>query len=75
MSNGQTTVTVQQTTQKAILTWTSFNVGASTTLYFDQSAGNQTDGNNDWIALNRVIDPSGVPSQILGQIKAEGSVY
>jgi filamentous hemagglutinin family protein len=75
VSDGQTTVTVQQTLQKAILTWTSFNVGKSTTLYFNQSAGNQTDGNNDWIALNRVVDPSGVPSQILGQIKAEGSVY
>ncbi|MEW6438257.1 MAG: filamentous hemagglutinin N-terminal domain-containing protein, partial [Pseudomonadota bacterium] len=74
-SNGQTTVTVQQTTQKAILTWTSFNVGAQTTVYFNQSAGTQTDGNNTWIALNRIIDPTGVPSQILGQIKAEGTVY
>ncbi|MEW6438765.1 MAG: filamentous hemagglutinin family protein [Pseudomonadota bacterium] len=74
VSNGQTTVTVQQTTQKAILTWTSFNVGKNTELYFNQSAGNSSAGNN-WIALNRVIDPSGVPSQILGQIKAEGTVY
>ncbi len=74
-SGGQTTVTVVQNTQKAILTWSSFNVGANTTLYFNQSAGNQTNGNNDWIALNRIIDPTGVPSQILGQIKAEGSVY
>ncbi|MEW6437770.1 MAG: filamentous hemagglutinin family protein [Pseudomonadota bacterium] len=73
-SNGQTTVTVQQTTQKAILTWTSFNVGANTELYFNQSAGNSSTG-NDWIVLNRVVDPSGVPSQILGQIKAEGTVY
>ncbi|MEW6436323.1 MAG: filamentous hemagglutinin family protein [Pseudomonadota bacterium] len=73
-SNGQTLVEVQQTQQKAILTWTSFNVGANTTLYFNQSAGNSSTGNN-WIALNRVIDPSGVPSQILGQIKAEGTVY
>ncbi|MEW6438346.1 MAG: filamentous hemagglutinin family protein [Pseudomonadota bacterium] len=73
-SNGLTTVTVRQTAQKAILTWTSFNVGANTELYFNQSAGNSSSGNN-WIALNRVIDPSGVPSQILGQIKAEGTVY
>ncbi|MEW6435850.1 MAG: filamentous hemagglutinin family protein [Pseudomonadota bacterium] len=75
VSNGQTTVTVQQTAQKAILTWTSFNVGANTELYFNQSAGNLSGGGNNWIALNRVIDPSGVPSQILGQIKAEGTVY
>ncbi len=74
-SGGQTTVTVVQNTQKAILTWSSFNVGANTTLYFNQSAGNASDGTNNWIALNRIIDPTGVPSQILGQIKAEGSVY
>ncbi|WP_188794175.1 filamentous haemagglutinin family protein [Dyella nitratireducens] len=75
-SNGQTTVQVKQTAQKAILTWNSFNVGSNTTLYFNQSGGNQTNGsNNNWIALNRVIDPSGVPSQIFGQIKAEGTVY
>ena len=75
-SGGQTTVTVQQTAQKAILTWNSFNVGRQTTLYFNQSGGNQTNGsNNNWIVLNRVNDPSGVPSQIFGQIKAEGTVY
>jgi filamentous hemagglutinin family protein len=74
-SNGQTTVQVKQTAQKAILTWNSFNVGRNTTLYFDQSGGNQTNGSNNWIALNRVVDPSGVPSQIFGQIKAEGTVY
>ncbi|RUL75236.1 filamentous haemagglutinin family protein [Dyella choica] len=75
-SNGQTTVQVKQTAQKAILSWNSFNVGRSTTLYFNQSGGNQTNGsNNNWIALNRVTDPSGVPSQIFGQIKAEGTVY
>jgi len=75
-SNGQTTVQVKQTAQKAILTWNSFNVGRNTTLYFNQSGGNQTNGsNNNWIALNRVVDPSGAPSQIFGQIKAEGTVY
>lgn len=75
-SGGQTTVTIQQTAQKAILTWDSFNVGKNTTVHFDQSAGTQkSDGSNQWIALNRVEDPSAAPSQILGQIKAEGSVY
>ncbi|GGF46910.1 hypothetical protein GCM10011611_61660 [Aliidongia dinghuensis] len=73
-SGGQTTVTVKQTAQKAILTWAQFNVGKDTTVHFDQTAGNSSAGNN-WIALNRIVDPSGVPSQILGQIKAEGSVY
>ncbi|MCK9919337.1 filamentous hemagglutinin family protein [Microbacteriaceae bacterium K1510] len=74
-SNGQTTVTLEQTQQKAILNWSSFNVGQNTTLYFNQSAGTAADGSNGWVALNRVNDPSGVPSQILGRVKAEGSVY
>jgi filamentous hemagglutinin family protein len=74
-AGGQTLVTVQQTQQKAILNWSSFNVGANTQLYVNQSAGNTPGAPNGWIALNRVVDPSGVPSQILGQIRAEGSVY
>lgn len=69
------TVTIEQTQKKAILSWESFNVGRRTTVHFDQRAGNQAGGGNDWIALNRVDDPSGRPSQIFGQIKAEGSVY
>jgi filamentous hemagglutinin family protein len=72
-TGGQTTVTVQQTAQRAIMTWQQFNVGANTTLYFDQSAGNSAANGNSWVALNRV-DATGVPSQILGQIKAEGTV-
>lgn len=72
--DGQTTVNIQQTAAKAILTWDSFNVGAQTTLNFDQKLGTQTDGKNDWIALNR-INASSSPSQILGKIKADGSVY
>ncbi|MEW6439014.1 MAG: filamentous hemagglutinin family protein [Pseudomonadota bacterium] len=73
-ANGQTLVTVRQTQQKAIANWASFNVGQNTTLYFNQSAGNSSTGNS-WVVLNRVQDPTGVPSQILGEIKAEGSVY
>ena len=73
-SDGETVVTVKQTAQKAILNWSSFNIGGDTELYINQSAGNSSTGNG-WIALNRVTDPSGAPSQILGQIKAEGSVY
>jgi filamentous hemagglutinin family protein len=73
-NGGQTTVTVKQTAAKAILNWRSFNVGRDTSVYFDQSAGNDSSGNG-WIALNRVNDPSGVPSKILGQIKSEGAVY
>ncbi|MDR3493346.1 MAG: filamentous hemagglutinin family protein [Ancalomicrobiaceae bacterium] len=71
-NNGQTTVTVTQTAQRAIATWQQFNVGKTTTLHFDQTGGNSTNG-NAWVALNR-IDATGSPSQILGQIKAEGTV-
>ncbi|URX61998.1 filamentous hemagglutinin family protein [Luteibacter anthropi] len=75
VAGGKHTVEVKQTDKKAILTWDNFNVGRNTTLYFNQSAGNQSDGKNDWIALNRINDPSAQPSQILGQMKAEGTVY
>ena len=73
-SNGQTTVTITQTAPKAILTWQTFNVGKNTTADFNQSAGTQN-GTNGWIALNRVLDPTGVPSQILGSIRADGQIY
>ncbi len=69
LSAGQTTVTIQQTAPQAILTWQTFNVGKNTTVDFDQQ------GNSTWVALNRIIDPSGQPSQILGRIKADGQVY
>ena len=73
VNGGQTNVTVKQSQQKAILEWKTFNVGGNTQLYFDQTAGGANKA--DWIALNRVLDPSGAPSRILGSIKAEGQVY
>ena len=66
-------VTVKQTAQQALLNWSSFNVGAKTNLRFDQSAGGAN--KNQWIAFNRVTDPTGQPSQILGSIHADGQVY
>ncbi len=71
--NGRTMVTIQQTASQAILNWETFNVGKNTTAYFNQIGGGSS--GNTWIALNRVLDPSGVPSQILGSIVAQGSVY
>ena len=71
--NGRTKVTIQQTQQKAILNWQTFNVGKETDLYFDQRAGGTKA--SEWIALNRVLDPSTAPSRILGSIKADGQVY
>ena len=70
---GATTVTVRQQLQQAFLDWRTFNVGRNTTLRFDQSLGGRDA--RQWIAFNSVRDPSGVPSQILGRIQAEGQVY
>jgi len=72
-ANGLSDVTIKQTAQNAYLNWFSFNIGKNTTLTFDQSAGRSDIG--QWIAFNKINDPSGVPSQILGSIKAGGQVY
>jgi filamentous hemagglutinin family protein len=66
-------VNITQTAAQALLHWETFNVGSQTTLHFDQSAGGADSGK--WIAFNKVFDPSGKPSQIRGQIKADGQVY
>jgi len=72
-ANGQTTVTVTQNAQQALLNWQTFNIGKNTTLNFDQSAGGADA--SQWVAFNKINDPSGVPSQILGSIRAQGQVY
>jgi filamentous hemagglutinin family protein len=72
-AKGQTTVDVDQTGADAVLYWNSFNIGKHTTLDIDQSAGGANE--DTWIAFNMIEDPSGVPSQILGSIKAGGQVY
>ena len=71
--NGKTEVTIKQTDQQAILNWETFNVGKKTTVTFDQSKGGADVGK--WIAFNKINDPSGNPTQILGNIKADGQVY
>jgi filamentous hemagglutinin family protein len=72
-TDGRTGVTVVQNDSSAILTWTTFNVGRETDVYFDQRAGGKSA--SGWVALNRVEDPAAAPSQILGSIRAEGQVY
>ena len=71
--DGQTTVTITQTAQQAILNWETFNIGMQTRLTFDQTAGGANA--TQWIAFNMVRDPSGNPSQILGSLDAIGQVY
>ncbi|WP_448632664.1 MULTISPECIES: filamentous haemagglutinin family protein [Pseudomonas fluorescens group] len=65
-AGGKTTVKIEQTADKAILNWETFNVGRNTTVDFQQQA--------DWAVLNRVNDPQARPSQIQGQIKGNGTV-
>ncbi|HDS1040521.1 TPA: filamentous hemagglutinin family protein [Stenotrophomonas maltophilia] len=67
VQDGSTTVSIEQTADKAILNWETFNIGRDTTLAFKQDAS--------WSVLNRVNDPLARPSQIHGQIKADGSVF
>ncbi|RYD24259.1 MAG: filamentous hemagglutinin N-terminal domain-containing protein [Verrucomicrobiaceae bacterium] len=73
VKNGKTTVTIKQTTQQALLEWQTMNVGKKTTLTFDQSKGGADSGK--WIAFNQIKDTSGNPTQILGNIKAQGQIY
>jgi filamentous hemagglutinin family protein len=73
VTSDRTTVTVVQTAQQALLNWRTFNVGKETTLKFDQSAGGAN--KSQWIAFNKVNDPTGNPTQILGNIEAPGQVY
>ncbi|GJG96816.1 filamentous haemagglutinin family protein [Cupriavidus pauculus] len=65
-ADGRTQVTIEQTADKAILNWETFNVGRNTTVEFQQK--------QDWAVLNRVNDPQARPSKIQGQIKADGTV-
>jgi len=65
-AGGKTTVIIEQTADKAILNWETFNVGRNTTVDFQQQS--------NWAALNRVNDPNARPSEIQGQIQGAGTV-
>lgn len=72
-ADGGRDVTIVQTEQQALLNWRTFNIGKKTTLTFDQSKGGSDRGK--WVAFNKVNDPKGRPSQILGKLNADGQVY
>jgi filamentous hemagglutinin family protein len=65
-------VNITQTDLRAVLSWTSFNVGQNTTLQFTQKL-NGVD-QPSWIVLNRVVGAAASPAYILGAIKAPGEV-
>ncbi len=59
------TLNVNQSSQRAVVDWTSFNVGQSAIVNFQQPNAQSS-------TLNRVMDTQ--PSQILGRITAPGAV-
>ncbi len=70
-ADGKVTVTIDQTQERALLSWNKFNIGANTTLQFNQkSNGTAQPG---WVAVNRVTNATD-PSLILGNLKADGTV-
>ena len=70
-ADGRILVSIDQTQERALLSWNSFNVGERTTLQFNQKANGVAQPG--WVAVNRVTN-STAPSQILGNLKADGTV-
>ena len=60
-----TTTVVNQSSQKAIINWNSFNIGKNESTHFNQVSGG--------VALNR-INPNQGASQIYGQLSATGQI-
>lgn len=63
--NGNTT-TIQQNSDRMAINWNSFNIGANESVRFNQPGAHA-------IALNRVLGQD--PSQILGNLSANGQVF
>ena len=66
LTSGGPALTINQTSNSAILNWGSFNVGPGGSVTFRQPGASA-------IALNRIFQAS--PSQIFGNLAANGQVY
>jgi filamentous hemagglutinin family protein len=66
ISSSGSTLTVQQSSQRAAIDWNTFNVGSGAQVNFNQP-------NAASVTLNRVLDNN--PSQIMGRINAPGQVF
>ena len=66
ISQANAVMTVNQSSNRAVVDWSSFNVGSSATVNFVQPSASSA-------TLNRVLDAN--PSQILGRINANGQVF
>ncbi len=60
-------VTIDQSSQRAVINWQSFNIGKNATTTFNQP-------NQQALAVNRVTGADGTPTQILGRLKSNGQV-
>lgn len=70
-SSGRVTVTIDQTQQRALLSWQNFDVSANTSLVFNQKQNGVAQ--QSWTVVNRVVNAVN-PSVVLGSIKADGTV-
>ena len=66
ISTSGSAMTVNQTSQKMVADWNTFNIGEQASVTFSQP-------NTSAAALNRIHDLS--PSQIMGKLTANGQVY
>lgn len=66
ISQSAQTMTVNQGSDKAIINWQSFNIGADATVNFQQPGSSS-------VALNRVVGSD--PSAIYGSLNANGQVF
>ena len=64
---GSATVTINQTSDRAIINWRHFNIGAGELTQFNQPSSGS-------VALNRVTGGLG-PTEILGTLRANGRVF
>ncbi|WP_197169261.1 MBG domain-containing protein [Novipirellula galeiformis] len=67
ISTSGSTLNVNSTTDRAIINWQGFNIGAGNTTNFNQPGANSA-------VLNRVTTP-GSPSSIYGNLNSNGNVY
>ncbi|MDF0491663.1 filamentous hemagglutinin N-terminal domain-containing protein, partial [Sphingomonas sp. H39-1-10] len=70
-SDGRVTVTIDQTQERALLSWNRFDIGANTTLQFNQKENGVAQPG--WVAVNRVTNATD-PTRILGNMTADGTV-
>ncbi|TWB28401.1 beta strand repeat-containing protein [Nitrospirillum bahiense] len=66
ISQSSAGMTVSQTSQRAVITWQDFSIGGNAGVTFQQPGPASA-------ALNRVL--SGIPSEILGKLTANGQIF